>query len=121
MRAQGLSGKLFVVGSSYSSSLAIFVGAENKEVHAVVSFSPGDYLPPRGSIVEAAKKLDKPTLIVCPTREERQARQVYGPIKSSTKELYVQPGGVHGASTLYRSSTHEAAWARLVGFLEKHR
>ena len=120
LRKEGYKGKLAIVGSSYSSSLAIYIGADNPDVNAVVSFSPGDYLPPRGSILEAAKRLDKPTLVVCPPREEGQAKQVYGPIAAEAKELYVQPEGIHGASTLYRSPTKEAAWKRLLAFLAKH-
>lgn len=120
LRAQGFAGPMAVVGSSYSSSLAVFIGAENDAVRCVVSFSPGDYLPPRGSILEAAKKHTKPILIVCPPREEAQARQVFGPLAAEAKELYVQPSGIHGASTLYRSRTHAEAWARFTTFLGKH-
>lgn len=119
-RELGLKGTLAIVGSSYSSSLAVFVAADNKEVSAVVSFSPGDYLPPRGSIVEAAKRLTKPALVVCPPREERQAKQVFDPIASKHKQLYVQPEGVHGASTLDRSPTYDEAWGVFLGFLKAH-
>jgi len=118
-RELGFTGKLGIVGSSYSSSLAIFVGADNKDVSAVVSFSPGDYLPPRGSILEAAKRLDKPTLVVCPPKEERQARAVFDAIAAEGKRLIVQPEGVHGASTLDRSPTREGLWKRLLAFLSK--
>ena len=119
-RELGFSGKLAVVGSSYSSALVIFVGAETEGLSAVVSFSPGDYLPPRGSIFEAGKKLTLPTLILCPPREERQATEVFEHIASEAKFLYVQPDGVHGASTLYRSKSAEQAWSKLLAFLKKH-
>jgi len=119
IRAQGYTGKLAVVGSSYSSSLAIFLGADSKEVSAVVCFSPGDYLPPRGSILTAAKRLTKPTLIVCPPKEERQAQAVFDPIAAEQKQIIVQPEGVHGASTLDRSPTREDLWTQLLAFLGK--
>ncbi len=117
LRSEGHTGKLAIVGSSYSSSLAIFVGADNKEVAAVVSFSPGDYLPPRGSILAAGKRLTKPLLVVCPPREKRQAQQVFDAVASEAKTLYVQPLGVHGASTLNRSPTAAEAWTRFTDFL----
>ncbi len=119
-RELGFTGKMAIWGSSYSSSLAIFVGAETKGLAAVLSFSPGDYLPPRGSILEAAKKLDVPTLVVCPTNEEAQARRVYDPIASTDKELYVQVGGEHGSRTLFLSESKDDAWVRVMTFLGKH-
>jgi hypothetical protein len=94
-RELGFSGKLAIWGSSYSAALSIFVGAEQKGIDPVLSSSPGDYLPPRGSIFQAAKKLTVPTLVVCPPNEERQAKQVFEPIASKEKELYVDPKGVH--------------------------
>jgi dienelactone hydrolase len=119
-RELGYTGKLGIVGSSYSSSLAIFVGADSKDVSAVVSFSPGDYLPPRGSITAAGKRLDKPTLIVCPPEEKRQAQPVFASVASEKKQLIVQPEGVHGASTLDRSPTREALWKQLLAFLSEN-
>ena len=120
VRELKLEGKIAIVGSSYSSSLAIFVGADSEDVAAVVSFSPGDYLPPKGSILEAAARLKAPTLVVCPPKEEAQAKAVFDPIAAKGKKLYVQPYGVHGASTLYRSKTLGEAWKVFLGFLQGH-
>ncbi len=119
-RELGYKGKIGVMGSSYSASLVIFLGAEMADLGAVVSFSPGDYLPPHGSILTAARALSVPTLVICPPREEGQARQVFQAIASRTKQLYVQPAGIHGASTLDRSPTRDQAWERLLKFLKKH-
>ena len=113
------TGPLVIIGSSYSSSLAIYVAAENAEVSAVVSCSPGDYLPRKGSMAEAGKKLLKPTLIICPPNEERQARVVLNLVASEDKELYAQPQGRHGASTFYASPTADAAWTKLLDFLKR--
>lgn len=118
VRELGYTGPLAIIGSSYSSSLAIFVAAENPEVVAVVSCSPGDYLPPKGSILEAGRKLQKPTLIICPPNEEAQAKVVAVAVGSKDKELYVQPQGQHGARTFYTSPTRADAFAKLVAFLK---
>ncbi|MHC5020298.1 MAG: alpha/beta fold hydrolase [Planctomycetota bacterium] len=112
------TGPLVIIGSSYSSTLSIYVAAENSEVAAVVSCSPGDYLPPQGSMAEAGAKLHKPTLILCPPAEQRQAQAVLDLVASKDKELYVQPQGRHGASTFYTTPTSEQAWTKLLAFLK---
>ena len=120
VRELGLTGKLGIVGSSYSSSLAIIVGAENKGVSAVVSFSPANRIPPNNTVVDAAKNLKVPTLVVCPPKEKQRAEEVFEPIAAKEKRLYIQPQGVHGASTLYQSQTFPDAWKVLLTFLDKH-
>lgn len=119
-RELGFTGRLGIVGSSYSSSLALILGAENEGISAVVSFSPANRLPPGDTVVEAAKKLKVATLVVCPPKEEQRAKEVFEPISAEDKQLYVQPEGVHGASTLYRSKTFPEAWRVLFTFLDKH-
>jgi len=116
-RELGFTGRLAIWGSSYSAALSMFVGQE-AEVTAVLAFSPGDYLPPKGSTPAAAAKLSKPVLVVCAPKEEAGARVVFERIASAEKELYVHPGGLHGSRTLYVSADPAPAWARVLAFLE---
>jgi dienelactone hydrolase len=115
-RELGFTGKLALWGSSYSAALAMIVGSE-EGVAAVVAFSPGDYLEPRGSVFAGARALDRPVLIVCPPNEESRARPVYEAVRSEDKSLFVQPGGVHGSSTIYRTKTGDQALEKVLEFL----
>jgi dienelactone hydrolase len=111
------TGKLAVVGSSYSAALAVLLAAESVHATSVVLFSPGDYLKPRGLVLSAAQAVGEPTLVIAPKNEEMQARMVFTALSSPDKDLVVLPKGVHGASTLYRSPDAEKAWKSFLAFL----
>lgn len=119
-RELGFKGKLGLIGSSYSSSLVIFLASELEGIDAVVSFSPGDYLPPKGSIFEAAGKVELPVLVHHPVNETERATAVFKALRSDHAVRITNPGDVHGASTLYRSPRAERVWKALLGFLEEH-
>jgi dienelactone hydrolase len=118
-RELGYTGKLAVWGSSYSAALVLFRGMA-KGADCVVAFSPGDYVQPKGSTLEAAARLAKPVLVVCPPKEERGARAVFDLIPSETKEILVHEEGLHGSRTLYVSPKPEPAWEKVLAFLEAH-
>ena len=62
--------KIILWGSSYSSTLALWIALENKNVAAVISFSPGDYfVEEKGSLTEKLKDLNKP-MFVTSSKEE---------------------------------------------------
>ncbi len=118
-RELGFEGKMAVWGSSYSAALVMFVGG-NEEVAAVLAFSPGDFLTPRGSTLEAATVLTKPVLIVCPPGEETQARSILERVAGEEKSLYVHPAGLHGSRTLYVAPDPGPAWKKVLAFMEAH-
>lgn len=118
VRELGFTGRLAVVGSSYSAALVVMLAAGEPAVTSVVSFSPGDYVKPKGSVFDAAKRVSVPALVICPGKEEAQARKVFEALGSDQKDLLVLPRGVHGASTLYRSPQAEDAWKALLRFLQ---
>lgn len=120
IRAQGFTGKLTLWGSSYSSSLALLIGAANNEVGCVLSFSPGDYFKPRGSVTAACKKLDKPVLIVAPERERRQSEPLYKALATTIKLYYCHPQNLHGSKTLFQAPNQEASWRIVLGFLDEY-
>lgn len=117
VRELGFTGKLAIVGSSYSAALVVFLAAENAGIDAVVLFSPGPYLKLKGTIHEAAKWVREPVLVVAPKREEDQARKVVEALGSDEVDFVILPKGVHGASTLYRSPQGESAWTSFLQFL----
>lgn len=120
IRKQGFDGKLTLWGSSYSSSLALLISAANKEVGCVLSFSPGDYFKPRGSVTAACRKLDKPVLIVAPERERRQSEPLYKALATTIKLYYCRPQNLHGSKTLFKAPNREASWRIVLGFLGEY-
>jgi len=117
IRSQGNKGKLTLWGSSYSSSLALLIAASNKEVGCVLSFSPGDYFKPRGSVTAACRELDKPVLIVAPPKERGQSKPLYEALKTKTKVYHCVSGNLHGSKTLFQAENKEASWKVVLAFL----
>lgn len=116
--ARGYSGSLVLWGSSYSSALALVIGAETKvKLAAILSFAPGEYLGTPGLVGNAAARLKTPTLIVSPERERDQAEAIFERIPKKTATLEIGAGIVHGSRTLYRSSDPEPTWKRVLAFL----
>jgi len=120
VRQQGYTGKLTLWGSSYSASLAFLIGAESKELAAVIAFSPGDYLKPRGSVAKAAAKLKLPLLVVAPENEKDQASALFEAAATKEKTLLVDPRNLHGSRTLFMAKDPEPAWKVVLAFLKKH-
>jgi dienelactone hydrolase len=117
-RELGFKGRLAILGSSYSAALVVILGSEIEGVDAVIAFSPGDYVQPRGSVFEGAKKLKAPTLIVCPLNEKPQAEPIHDALGNDEADFHAFPRAVHGASMLYRSAQAEEIWRKLLQFLE---
>jgi len=120
IRKQGYTGKLTLWGSSYSASLALMIGAESKELSAVIAFSPGEYLRPRGSVAKAAAKLKLPLLVVAPQKEKDQATALFEATASKDKTLLVDPRNLHGSRTLFLAEDPKPAWKAVLAFLKKH-
>jgi dienelactone hydrolase len=123
IKAQGYTGKLVLWGSSYSASLVLIVAAAHPEVHAVLSFSPGEYFRPKDRVRSAAKTLaNTPVLIVGPEKEKAQITAIHKVIPPSClPQLAVDPLFLHGARTLYRGKAAKDVWKLKVSpFLKKH-
>jgi dienelactone hydrolase len=120
IRKQGYTGKLTLWGSSYSASLALMIGAESKKLSAVIAFSPGDYLRPRGTVAKAAARLKVPLLVVAPENEREQATTLFEAAASRHKTLMVDPRNLHGSRTLFLADDPKPAWKAVLEFLEKH-
>jgi dienelactone hydrolase len=118
LRKRGHSGKLVLWGSSYSAALALMIGAESKEVSAVIAFSPGEFVKPKGSVGKQSKALACPLLVVGPEKERTQMTALYEGVASSVKKLLVDKSIHHGSKTLYTSSKNKIAWAAVLEFLQ---
>lgn len=122
IRKEGFTGKLTLWGSSYSAALALMIGASEKEVSAVLSFSPGDYLKPKGTVAGEAAGLTVPLLILAPERERSQATALAKVVKSKEKTVLIHADVMHGSRTLFKPkpSQSKAAWEAVFTFLEAH-
>ena len=115
--------KIIVWGSSYSSSLALHIAANNTDVKAVISFSPGDYF---GETLTSLKtvfpKIDQP-FIVTSSREEADAlKELLSDVDQSNLQLQFIPesDGFHGSRTLWIDQEGaEEYWVAITSFLSK--
>ncbi|MFT5512424.1 MAG: pimeloyl-ACP methyl ester carboxylesterase, partial [Bacteroidia bacterium] len=105
-------------GSSYSSSLALKIAAENDKVDKVLSFSPGEYLTSE-SVATAVKALDKPSFLTSSKSEAGQTKAIFDNIKSADKTQFIPTGaGRHGSSALWTSEGDNAEyWVAVKVFL----
>jgi pimeloyl-ACP methyl ester carboxylesterase len=117
--------KIGLVGSSYSSTLALVFTAEHPErVDAVFAFSPGDYIEEWSPVKERIKTLAKPAYITCGSAkgEADKARPIADAIVDRKQLLTFWPGeegavGAHGSAAL--SVPDDASRARQWTMFEK--
>lgn len=91
-------------GSSYSSTLALYVGATTENVSAVLSFSPGDYLQPeKESLVTALSDFDKPMFVTSSRREANDLTDLMEQIGLEEHQTQFVPegNGHHGSRALW--------------------
>ena len=110
--------RIALVGSSYSSSLAIILAARRpKDVAAVASFSPGEYFDTDKDMVKrAAAKITVPFYITTRPEEEDKVAEVLRDAHGTNITHYRQAVGVHGASTLVQSRDPKGYAANLRSF-----
>lgn len=111
-------------GSSYSSTLALYIANENKNVKAVVSFSPGNYLAKyKGSLIDVIPSIKAPVFI---TSSKSEANTVKNSLLKKSKLganlVFFEPKekGYHGSKALWESQPGgEEYWVAIKRFLEK--
>jgi len=111
---------VIVWGSSYSASLVLRLASEHREIKAVISFSPGEYMDDKSIVAKWASKLTQPTFFACTPEELTDGRQrLFNAIPAKNKVLVSLPDGVHGSSTLIPDKSKAAGqyMQRLKAFL----
>ncbi len=115
--------KIIVWGSSYSSSLALHIAENNKNVKAVISFSPGDYfgesLP---SLKTVFPKIKQPFLVTSSKDEASELKALLSNVEQSNLHLQFIPesDGFHGSRALWIDQLGaNEYWAALTSFLSK--
>jgi len=113
--------KIIIWGSSYSSSLALHVAAKNKNVKAVISFSPGDYFGKTFPSLEAVFPTIKQPFLVTSSREEAaQLKELLHEVDQSNLQLQFIPesDGFHGSRVLWIDQEGaDEYWAAVTAFL----
>lgn len=113
--------KLMLVGSSYSSSLALIFAVKYKnQLSAVASFSPGEYFKFEGKgIAEWAKEISLPVFITSSKGEVSTWKPIFNVITQTNKIGFEPNGdGIHGSRNLWSSTKNNAEyWVAFKEFL----
>lgn len=113
---------IILVGSSYSASLALWIGSSNDKIKAIAAFSPGEYLK-NMSLADTLKQLKKPTFVTSSKREIAPVKKLLrfvDPFYVSRFEPHVT--GIHGSRAIWDSTEgNEAYWKAFKEFLLKNK
>ncbi|MFO7868874.1 MAG: dienelactone hydrolase family protein [Bacteroidales bacterium] len=115
------SARIFLLGSSYSASLALVLAQEREDVEAVIAFSPGEFFGAQLNVENTLRGLDKPIFVGCPRSEYFYVSQLLSGVTSSNKVVFrpQSSDGLHGAKTLWwESATRDEFWLSLLFFLK---
>lgn len=115
------SGKLILWGSSYSSTLALYLGVDMSEVDAVISFSPGNYLADKkGSLIDHLKGFEKPVFVTSSKPESADVKKLLAKLPMKENQIRFAPNGRghHGSRALWpHQSDSEEYWSAIDSFL----
>ena len=110
-------------GSSYSSTLALYIAAENDNVMAVVSFSPGNYLSDfKGSLIDKLEGFNKPMFITSSLNESVGVTELINKVNMGSNQVHFIPTvrGHHGSRALWKTQIGgEEYWVAIKNFLQK--
>lgn len=110
-------------GSSYSSTLALYIAAENNKIAAVVSFSPGNYFAgKRGSLTDKLKDFSGPMFVTSSKKEAPGITKLLQKMHLNDSQLQFIPSGegYHGSKALWEGQKGgEEYWNAVSDFLKK--
>ncbi|MBL7784659.1 MAG: alpha/beta hydrolase [Chitinophagales bacterium] len=111
-----------LLGSSYSASLAMKIGASSPKVKSVIAFSPGEYFSEQSDtyLSQYVRQLKKPLFITSSKSEAEACKTLFNFACSRTKVQFIPSGeGIHGARALWQQTpNHAEYWDALVDFLK---
>jgi len=117
------SGKLILWGSSYSATLAIYIGLNNQKVEAAIAFSPGDYWDDeRGDLSKILKKFSKPLFITSAKMEAEGMNKILSGVELGDNQMYYEPKemGHHGSRALWEGQIGGVEyWEAVTKFLSR--
>jgi dienelactone hydrolase len=119
--AKKFNQKVTVWGSSYSSALAIFVGAENEQVNGIISFSPGNYFgDAKPKLKSVFEELETPFLVTSSKAEATDlSKELEGVDLSKNQSQFIpESDGFHGSRAVWEGQKGaEEYWGAVISFL----
>lgn len=113
--------KVILWGSSYSSTLALYLAVEKEEVAAVISFSPGNYMADKkGSLIEKLEGFKKPMFVTSSNYEAKNITALLEKHELGDKQTHFIPEGPghHGSRTLWINQQGGVEyWTAITAFL----
>jgi pimeloyl-ACP methyl ester carboxylesterase len=95
---------LILWGSSYSSTLALYLAVESDQEKAVLAFSPGNYFAEeKGSLIDKLAIFKKPMFITSSKREAPEITQLLSKMTLNDNQVHFIPrgNGHHGSRVLW--------------------
>jgi dienelactone hydrolase len=114
-------GKIVLLGSSYSASLALKIAKGNANVSAIIAFSPGEYFQQQLVLKTALAKLDKPIFIASTTNEHPFIKEMMSGVSDNLITWWTpsKGKGIHGSKALWHSSQgNDECWMSLLMFFK---
>jgi len=115
--------KIIVWGSSYSSALALHIAEKNKNVKAIISFSPGDYFGDQlPSLKKVFPKIEQPFLVTSSKAESKDLKELLTNLEQNNSQLQFIPNsdGFHGSRALWIDQKgSEEYWIAVKSFLRE--
>ena len=110
---------IYIMGSSYSASLALIIGNSSDKIGAVMAYSPGEYFNGEIMVADEVKGLNKPTYITSARFEANNVSTIVNRIDPKYVTHYIpNVKGLHGSKTLWKSTDgFEQFWESLASFL----
>lgn len=116
--------QLFVLGSSYSASLALVFAAQNPDMlDGVLAFSPGEYFEYDERVIsDYASELMTPVFVTSAKNEYENWKGIYNAIPDGDKVKYIpEVESIHGSRALWETTEgYEACWEAVVRFLKSN-
>lgn len=110
-------------GSSYSSTLSLHIACENKNVEAVVAFSPGSYFDEqRGALKDKLINLEIPMFVTSSKKEAIELSSLLDSTSLRENQIQYVPvsEGNHGSKALWKTDkNNEEYWKAISQFLKK--
>ena len=117
-----INSKIILWGSSYSSTLALYLAADMDEVSAVLSFSPGNYMADKkGSLIDVLSDFKKPMFLTSSKYEAKGVSQLINKTKLNKNQIQFIPegNGHHGSRALWINQIGGQEYWIAVGFFLK--
>lgn len=114
---------ILVWGSSYSASLALYMGSQYPEdISGILSLSPGEYFTIEGKPIQNfAASIQCPVFITSTKTEEKNWINMYKAIPSEKYQFLPKTEGKHGSKALWEDNLeHKEYWMAVRSFLKKY-